>query len=197
MHFHIDLILLDVMMPKMNGYEFTERLRSCGSMVPILMVTAKQPPEEKCKGFLVGTDDYMVKPVNKEELLLVFLGAFALYRFGFIDADRPAGIVLIMFDIIIRESREFLTVSFTNKGEPVPATALTHIFDKFYQADISHATQGNGLGLAIAQKIAKLHGGNITVPRSDAEGTIEHRPGTRQKYKGRCSLSVHVLKACF
>lgn len=67
---HIDLIVLDVMMPKMDGYEFTERLRSCGSMVPILMVTAKQLPEEKCKGFLVGTDDYMVKPVNKEELLL-------------------------------------------------------------------------------------------------------------------------------
>ncbi len=63
---HIDLIVLDVMMPKkMDGYEFTERLRSCGSMVPILMVTAKQLPEEKCKGFLVGTDDYMVKPVNQ------------------------------------------------------------------------------------------------------------------------------------
>ena len=43
---HIDLIVLDVMMPKMDGYEFTERLRSCGSMVPILMVTAKQLPEE-------------------------------------------------------------------------------------------------------------------------------------------------------
>lgn len=67
---HIDLILLDVMMPQMDGYQFTEQLRSCGNMVPILMVTAKQLPEEKCKGFLVGTDDYMVKPVNKEELLL-------------------------------------------------------------------------------------------------------------------------------
>ena len=67
---HIDLILLDVMMPRMDGYEFTERLRECGDMTPILMVTAKQLPEEKCKGFLVGTDDYMVKPVNEEELLL-------------------------------------------------------------------------------------------------------------------------------
>ncbi|MGF7145394.1 DNA-binding response OmpR family regulator [Anaerotaenia torta] len=67
---HIDLIVLDVMMPKMNGYEFTERLRSCGDNTPILMVTAKQLPEEKCKGFLVGTDDYMVKPVNEEEMLL-------------------------------------------------------------------------------------------------------------------------------
>lgn len=67
---HIDLIVLDVMMPKMDGYEFAERLRSCGDNTPILMVTAKQLPEEKCKGFLVGTDDYMVKPVNEEEMLL-------------------------------------------------------------------------------------------------------------------------------
>ena len=58
-HPETDLVVLDVMMPKMDGYEFTERLRSCGSMVPILMVTAKQLPEEKCKGFLVGTDDYI------------------------------------------------------------------------------------------------------------------------------------------
>lgn len=67
---HVDLIVLDVMMPKMDGYEFAERLRSCGDNTPILMVTAKQLPEEKCKGFLVGTDDYMVKPVNEDEMLL-------------------------------------------------------------------------------------------------------------------------------
>lgn len=67
---HIDLIVLDVMMPVMNGYEFTEHLRSCRDNTPILMVTAKDLPEEKCKGFLVGTDDYMVKPVNEEEMLL-------------------------------------------------------------------------------------------------------------------------------
>lgn len=67
---HIDLIILDVMMPKMDGYEFTEIMRKGGDNTPILMVTAKQLPEERCKGFIVGTDDYMVKPVNEEELLL-------------------------------------------------------------------------------------------------------------------------------
>lgn len=67
---HVDLILLDIMMPKMDGYELTEQMRSCGDTTPILMVTAKQLPEEKCKGFLVGTDDYMVKPINEEEMLL-------------------------------------------------------------------------------------------------------------------------------
>jgi len=67
---HIDLIVLDVMMPVMDGYEFTERLRGAGDNTPIIMVTAKDLPEEKCRGFRIGTDDYMVKPVNEEELVL-------------------------------------------------------------------------------------------------------------------------------
>lgn len=67
---HVDLIVLDVMMPVMDGYELCELLRSCGYTTPILMVTARQLPEERCRGFIVGTDDYMVKPVNEEEMLL-------------------------------------------------------------------------------------------------------------------------------
>jgi len=67
---HIDLILLDIMMPGMDGYSFTDELRRAGSTVPILMVTAKQLPADKKKGFLVGTDDYMTKPVDTEEMLL-------------------------------------------------------------------------------------------------------------------------------
>lgn len=67
---HIDLIILDIMMPEMDGFEFTEQLRKSGNTTPILMVTAKESPQDKCKGFIVGTDDYMVKPVNEEEMLL-------------------------------------------------------------------------------------------------------------------------------
>ena len=67
---HVDLILLDVMMPDMDGYALTRELREAGSRVPILMVTAKQLPADKKMGFLVGTDDYMTKPVDTEEMLL-------------------------------------------------------------------------------------------------------------------------------
>lgn len=67
---HIDLIVLDIMMPQMDGYEFTRQLRDAGNILPILMLTAKQLQEDKYKGFIVGTDDYMVKPVNEEEMLL-------------------------------------------------------------------------------------------------------------------------------
>ena len=67
---HIDLAILDIMMPHMDGYEFTSLLRAERNDLPILMVTAKQLPEDKKRGFLVGTDDYMTKPIDEEEMLL-------------------------------------------------------------------------------------------------------------------------------
>ena len=67
---HVDLVVLDVMMPKMDGYEFTGLLRQNDNNLPILMISAKQLPEDKKRGFLVGTDDYMTKPIDEEEMLL-------------------------------------------------------------------------------------------------------------------------------
>ena len=67
---HVDLVVLDVMMPKMDGYAFTTLLRENDNNLPILMVSAKQLPEDKKRGFLVGTDDYMTKPIDEEEMLL-------------------------------------------------------------------------------------------------------------------------------
>ena len=67
---HIDLVVLDIMMPRMDGYRFTSLLWANNNDLPILMVTARQLPEDKKKGFLVGTDDYMTKPIDEEEMLL-------------------------------------------------------------------------------------------------------------------------------
>jgi len=67
---HVDLIVLDLMLPRMDGYEFTKTLRESNNNIPILMVTAKEAQEDKKRGFIVGTDDYMVKPVDEEEMLL-------------------------------------------------------------------------------------------------------------------------------
>ena len=67
---HIDLIILDIMMPNMNGFEFAKELREGECMIPILMVTAKHLQEDKIKGFLSGADDYMTKPIDTEEMLL-------------------------------------------------------------------------------------------------------------------------------
>ncbi len=66
----IDLLVLDIMMPKMDGYAFTKELRDARSDLPILMISAKQLPEDRHQGFLVGTDDYMTHPLDLEEMLL-------------------------------------------------------------------------------------------------------------------------------
>ena len=67
---HIDLMITDIMMPGIDGYTLTEQLRDAGCEFPILMVTARETIKDKRKGFIVGTDDYMVKPVDEEELVL-------------------------------------------------------------------------------------------------------------------------------
>lgn len=67
---HVDLVVLDLMMPNLNGYELAKQLRLTWESLPILMVTAKQEPKDKRKGFLAGTDDYMTKPVDEEEMML-------------------------------------------------------------------------------------------------------------------------------
>ena len=82
---HIDLIVLDVMLPQMDGFVFTRTLRESGNDVPILMVTAKESLQDKRLGFLSGTDDYMVKPVDEEEMMLRIA---ALLRRSHIAADR-------------------------------------------------------------------------------------------------------------
>lgn len=66
---HIDLAVVDIMMPKMDGYEFTKTLRDGMCDIPVLMVTAKISYEDKKRGFLSGTDDFLPKPFENDELL--------------------------------------------------------------------------------------------------------------------------------
>lgn len=66
----VDLIISDIMMPNMDGYELVTRIRQAGMEIPFLMVTAKETFADKQKGFMAGTDDYMVKPINIDEMIL-------------------------------------------------------------------------------------------------------------------------------
>lgn len=69
-HNHVDLMIIDVMMPVMDGYTLTQTLREAESQLPMLMLSAKGSVDDKKQGFLVGIDDYMTKPFDFEELLL-------------------------------------------------------------------------------------------------------------------------------
>lgn len=82
---YIDLIIADIMMPNMNGYELTEALRDSHYDLPILIVTAKDQFADMQRAFRAGTDDYMVKPINVNELLL---RVEALLRRARISAEK-------------------------------------------------------------------------------------------------------------
>ena len=86
-------------MPKMDGYTFTKTLRETNNNLPILMISAKQLPEDKHKGFLVGTDDYMTKPLDEEEMLLRIK---ALLRRAQIASERKltVGDVVLDYDAL-------------------------------------------------------------------------------------------------
>lgn len=92
---HIDLVVLDIMMPNMDGYEFTKTLRETDNNLPVLMISAKQLPADKQLGFLVGTDDYMTKPIDEMEMLLRIK---ALLRRAKIATDHKINIGNIVID---------------------------------------------------------------------------------------------------
>ena len=113
---HIDLVVLDIMMPVMDGYEFTRLLRENDNNLPILMISARMLPEDKHRGFIVGTDDYMTKPIDEEEMLLRIK---ALLRRSRIASERriTVGEAVLDYDTLsvsrngqtqIRPQKEFL-----------------------------------------------------------------------------------------
>ena len=103
---HVDLVVLDIMMPRMDGYEFTKTLREGDNNLPILMVSAKQLPTDKNKGFAVGTDDYMTKPVDQDEFLYRIK---ALLRRARIANERK----IVIGDVVI----DYDSLTVTRNGE--------------------------------------------------------------------------------
>jgi len=105
---HVDLVVLDIMMPQMDGYEFTRQVRGVNNDLPILMVSAKQLPEDRRLGFLVGTDDFMVKPIDGEEFLLRIR---ALLRRAKIASERQ----IVLGDVVLN----YDALSVSRNGETV------------------------------------------------------------------------------
>lgn len=93
---YIDLIVSDIMMPGLDGYSLVRSLRETGNHVPVLMITAKDSFQDMQSGFLAGTDDYMVKPVDVNELVLRIN---ALLRRAQIVSERKQTLGGTTFDI--------------------------------------------------------------------------------------------------
>ncbi|MFJ5789895.1 response regulator transcription factor [Lysinibacillus sp. NPDC093197] len=110
---HVDLVVVDLMMPNMDGYELTRLLRLSWEHLPILMVTAKQEPEDKRKGFLVGTDDYMTKPIDEQEMILRIK---ALLRRSKIASEHRLSVGQVVLDYdALTVSREDMTITLPQK----------------------------------------------------------------------------------
>ena len=116
---HVDLVVLDIMMPKMDGYEFTRALRESNNNLPILMVSAKQLPSDKKHGFMVGTDDYMTKPIDEEEMLWRIR---ALLRRARIASERR----IVVGDVVL--DYDSLTVSRRGETQELPQKEFMLIY---------------------------------------------------------------------
>lgn len=92
---HIDLIISDIMMPNLDGFELTRRIREAGGTLPVLMVTAKDSFLDKQTGYLAGTDDYMVKPIDVNEMIL---RVGALLRRAKIASERKLAVGGLVLD---------------------------------------------------------------------------------------------------
>ena len=116
---HIDLMIADIMMPNMDGFTLTKELRDSNYNFPILMVTAKESFEDKKTGFQVGTDDYMVKPIDFDEMLL---RVSALLRRAKISNDHR----IIIGDIVL--DYDLLTVKTKSEEILLPKKEFLILF---------------------------------------------------------------------
>ncbi|MBS0958834.1 response regulator transcription factor [Leuconostoc pseudomesenteroides] len=174
-----DMILSDVMMPNIDGFEFTETVRQINPSIPILFITAKDDIQSKQRGFSSGIDDYMVKPIDMSEMLM---RVTALLRRAHVANDRKLTIgntvldadsVSIMVDsleipVTVREfnilfkllsypnktfSRSQLLDEFwgvgTNTGLRAVDVYITKLRDKFSGSDVFEITTVHGLGYKV------------------------------------------------
>ena len=107
---HIDLIVLDVMMPEMDGYDFLKTIRDSGSEIPVLIITAKDSAEDLRKAFMLGTDDFMVKPVDEIELLLRIKALLRRAKIGEEQRLTVGGTELLYDSFTVKRNGEEITL---------------------------------------------------------------------------------------
>lgn len=141
-----DLIVSDIMMPGIDGFEFAENVRTLNEDIPILFMTARDDIASKQRGFRIGVDDYMVKPIDLDEL---FLRIGALLRRAKIAANRKLEIGSFVMDAdehtayldgeeIAMTNREFC-ILFKLLSYPKKTFTRTQLMDEFWDADTETA----------------------------------------------------------
>ncbi len=158
-----DLIVSDIMMPGIDGFEFVKTVRSLNENIPILFMTARDDFAAKQRGFRVGVDDYMVKPIDLDEL---FLRIGALLRRAKIAASRKLEIGAFTMDIdehtaylngeeISLTTREF-SLLYKLLSYPKKTFTRTQLMDEFWDADT--ASSPRTVDVYMTKLRAKLSG---------------------------------------
>ena len=143
-----DLVISDIMMPGIDGFEFAKAIRATNSDIPIIFMSARDDFDAKQKGYKIGIDDFMVKPVNLEELLLR-MGA--LLRRSKIATSRTLEIGSFVMDMdehtayldgeeISLTLREF-DLLYKLLSYPKKTFTRTHLMDEFWAADTDSSTR--------------------------------------------------------
>ena len=172
-HRHIDLAVVDLTMPQMDGLTFTRTVREGGSSLPILMVTARVAQADKREGFRAGTDDYMVKPVDEEEMLWRIEALLRRSRSAAEQRLTVGGTVL-----------DYRAMSATCGGKPVPLSAKE--FQLLYKLLSYPETL-----LTKRQLIDELWGLDSDVD----EHTVEvHISRLREKFRGCPDFHIRTIR---
>jgi DNA-binding response OmpR family regulator len=137
-HYPGDLLIADIMMPNLDGLNLTRQLRASGSTLPVLMLTALQMPENKRQGFVVGTVDYMVKPVDDEEMSLRIR---ALIRRARIVSERRLTIGPVILDY------DALSVSREGQSQTLPQKEFYLLFKLLSYPDVIFTRSADGRNL--------------------------------------------------
>ena len=137
-----DLIISDIMMPEIDGFEFAKTLRSLNEKIPILFVSAKDDFRSKQKGFLSGIDDYLVKPIDMDELVL---RVGALLRRSNINSEKKIELQSLILDadaISAKIANEDIPVTFREfsilyklLSYPDKTFSRAQLIDEFWDSD--------------------------------------------------------------
>lgn len=148
-----DCVVLDIMMPKVDGITVLKEIRKKGSLIPVLMLTAKSEVDDKVLGLDAGANDY----------LTILLDNALKY-------SEDGGQILVRLE----KEKKRIRLSVYNTTEFISREHLEHLFDRFYRTDSSRNSQtgGYGLGLSIASATVEAHRGKITASTEDEKSLM-------------------------
>ncbi|MGI6546468.1 MAG: hybrid sensor histidine kinase/response regulator [Fastidiosipilaceae bacterium] len=183
----VDLLIVDIQMPRMNGYELIRELREVGVQMPVIMLTAMDTFAHKKEGFASGIDDYMTKPIDYEELVWrveallrrakianenkITIGKFSLNQKTF-SAEYDGKTVQLTnkeFGLLFK-LLSYPDVVFT-KQQLMDEETTDRVFEKYYQGASGRSKGGNGIGLSIVKRIVTICDGEIAVRSAAGEGS--------------------------